>query len=215
MEQHDVEPYYDGGLFKRGHSQEVDRAIVGVLQALGDPGQTFDEPEFRARWADFVRATVEDFQNISAYNLTNLEMRLNARELRRENLFVTRLVAELLPNSWESTCFLGHSYREVGLHALAIDCYTRAFELAVKEIESKERSATDPLWLDASDYLCYRAECESELGQNEDAIVSLIRALSIVKEAYAMEFKATRIHELLSAVLEAMGLTELVAHYKS
>jgi len=208
-----IEEAYKQGVLERKGSDGVNQAILELLETFGDPECPLERKEFEKKWQEFVKATIEDFPNISVYNLTASEPGLSARRLNGEVLFVRRLVAEILPDSDESQCFLGHAYRNVGKFELAAKRYQRAFDLVEKRLEERQDYSSGG-WLDAADYLCYLAETEIELTCYQDAVVNITKAWRILDNSpQNTEWKKVRMNMILGETFEKQDRGELAVYY--
>jgi tetratricopeptide (TPR) repeat protein len=174
-----LESFYDQGHLKKGKSEKVDRLIVGLKEYFHK--ETFKHDSFSRKWQDFLFVLIHEFPNISDYNLSVLETTLLSRGLTSERLLLCRYIVELTPQSNESWCFLGHAYRGARDLQRAVECYKKAYELATERIKQKNLGPNFPIHLDASDYLRYLAEAESELGYDADAFVHATRSFSILR----------------------------------
>lgn len=206
-----LEALYQNGTFKRGRSERADQAMADLLAGLRE----FYWNEFAKQWGKFITTMLEEFPDVSPYNLTHIELGLAGRRLQQERLLVTRLIAQLLPTSAESQCYLGHVHYDLGNYARAEEHYQRAYELAMAEAERKEPiDHHDPLLLDASDYLRHKAQCQLKQGIPGEAFVSLMRCLEIIQNAGDVDWKLKEPYRLLANTAEEMGFDGLARQFR-
>ncbi len=189
----------------------LDKAIEELSKILKNRNFTGDE--FEAKWQDLLAEIVNGYPNISAGSLIDLEMPLGANRMYLETLMVSRLAAELLPNSSECQVFLGHAYNNIGDLVLAAQCYEKAYDLAMRKIQEKQLTKNDAIYLDASDYLRHLANTENSLLRHVDAFLHAVKALSMVREAKA-KFKYPPIYKVLHRICEGMHLINLAEEYR-
>jgi tetratricopeptide (TPR) repeat protein len=187
-----LEDHYKSGMFKRLGSERANQSIVDVINAFGKAHEPLDFDCFGAYWQTFIRVVSEEFPNLSAHNLTSLHTRLRAHELKKEFLFLRRLILELTPNSAEGHCHLGHAYRDSEEYQLAANHYQAAYDLTMANISlttvsgksdgQEEKPFSGFLWGDVASYLYYLADVEAKMGRTENALVHLFRVAQIYKK---------------------------------
>jgi len=204
---------YRPGHLEPGHSEKVDEAIDAVRQHLVVGIEAFDREEFQTAWNRLLEALVSEFPNISARNLVILEMGLTNHDLNLENLVICRWVAELLPKSSESQCFLAHAYRRVrDLDSSAMH-YKQASDMAIAHADKRGLSADAAIRIDASDYLRNLSEVEIERGRLADALMYATQALSILTADRSM-FKHVNIYKVFERIYRQMGQDELAESHR-
>ena len=215
MDMHTLDQLYREGAFKEGNSRKADEAIARLMDVLRHPkdGRHFSGFDFNAAWQELLKTLLSEFPNISLYNLVGLQLPLTVRGLHEENLVLYRFAVELNPQSCESQCFLGHAYRHVGDLESAAVCYKHAYELTMSYIAEHKVRLSNPIYLDACDYLCHLAEAESELRRRADALVHTTLALSILNKTKA-EFKKSRVYNVIYRICLSMDLDDLAEHYR-
>lgn len=204
------------GILRPSGSKEVNECIADIFQLgvdqmaraqnpLRDPLPPLPLQEFARCWSRFVAAVTMNFPDIEPFNLTAITTTMVAEERYQEELFLCQLIEALCP-SCESMCFLGHAYRHLEEHFLALQCYQEAHRRGEHFCEERELEPGNPNWLDTADYLRYAAECQLALGLPADALMSLTRCVRIVREAgpYGV-FKRNELTKLHQSAMEAAG----------
>lgn len=122
-------------------------------------------------WVAFAEAlAVEGFNKLTPKDLVHVP---TANEPQRE-LLACRLLTELLPDSWESHCFLGHAYRHNGRYIEALRSYDKAIECAMP------RLANFGMRGDVVSYRIYKAGTLVEMNQPGEAFVELLLARKLL-----------------------------------
>lgn len=190
-------------------SDRVNKLILEVRDILR--ADVLDRDQFEERWQQLVRTVLEDFPDLSVYNLAQLDFLLESQELDDENLFLRRLLVEILPDA-ENQSFLGHSYRDRGEFELAAKWYQAAFDLIEAGIEERG-DLHSAEWLDAVDQLYFLADCQTNLNRNQEAVVTLVKVLGILKNHRRVEWKRVKIYELLGDIFVQDVRPKLAAYY--
>ncbi len=123
-------------------------------------------------WAAFAEAlAVEGFGKLTPDALAHVP---TANELQRE-LLTRRLMVELIPDSWESHCFLAHAYRHNGRYVEALRAYDQAIECATPRLSNNINIRGDVV-----SYRIYKARTLVEMNQPGEAFVELLLARKLL-----------------------------------
>jgi tetratricopeptide (TPR) repeat protein len=205
-----VDDLYRRGVFKRGHSRKADEAIAKLLGVFVMPKQVLGVGEIRRVWQEFLWTIRGEFPDISSHNLVTLDVYLSSRKLLEERVVLCRLITELIPESDEAHCFLGHAYRNFGDLESAVTSYQYAYSITVNWMIARKAEPDHIGWADACGYLCDLADTKSEMNRYADAVVHLTKALSIVREHCPEQVRlCVRAYKVLQQVYDSMGLREV------
>jgi len=216
MAKHDLQVLYEKGVLKDKGFPEIDEAIAAVMDVISprDDDAHFTYKDFLAAWENLLHLLLCNFPDVSAYNLVWLDHGLEADRRHLEVLMVRRYIAELLPDTCEAQCFLGHAYHNVGDLEAAAAYYQRAYDLAMRWVEENDPDDPScPTRLDACDYLCHLAEAESGLRCFADAFAHMVQAFNIMITGGAA-FKQKRVYGILHRICLGMEWTGLAEHYR-
>jgi len=208
----DLQKLYNEGKFKPGFSKVADQAIANLLEKLDK--NNFSNSDFKGKWGEFLKILITEWPNISPYNIVQLETPLLNQQLMQENLIIARFAAELLPNSAECHCFLGHAYRNVGDHASAVKCYAFAYEITKTKIAKLSKLSTSDLHDFACSYLLYLADAELSLKNSANALTHAFVANTMIKELSPPSIHLKRLYDTLYHIYQDMGLVKLAEDYK-
>jgi tetratricopeptide (TPR) repeat protein len=147
----------------------MDKAKTRLEQALYE----FVHGDKETAWKAFVEAlTVEGFDKLTPDALVGVP---TANEPQR-SLLTCRLMVELIPDSWESHCFLAHAYRRNGQYVEALRAYDRAIECAAPHMSNAF------ILGDVVSYRIYKAQVLIEMNQPGEAFVELLLARQLNSE---------------------------------
>jgi len=140
-------------------------------------------------WASLLEAlTDEGFENVTPDELSGVAIQHEGNPNRK--LFASRLMVELLPESGEAHCFLGHAYRDNHRYAEALQEYDRAIECDIRYVKNVHHKN------DIITYRLYKTELLIEIRQYGEAFVELLLAKKMLLDTgNQLEHLAKRIQE--------------------
>lgn len=214
MDLSNLNELYNHREFKPSHSRKADEAmakVLGTLRPGDDENYTFDK--FWQAWQELLAVLAEELSGVSPSNLCALSTPLMAKRLCEENLTILLLAETIAPQSDQLQAMLGLAYGNVGNLESAATHFQKAYDLAIQHANEREFELSNPLRLDASDYLRYLAEIEVKRNHGPQALLAAIRAHEIVRRA-DVGFKDGDVCDTLYRVCLAMRLDKLAEDYR-